>query len=51
MITNMGHETYSLLMRFHRLNSVVEEYLYSAMEDFTIDIMIDKGGPRARRCN
>ena len=31
----------------HRLNSNVEEYLYSAMEDFTIDIMIDKG-PSAR---
>jgi Holliday junction DNA helicase RuvB len=31
----------------HRLNSVVEEYLYSAMEDFSIDIMIDKG-PSAR---
>ena len=31
----------------HRLSPVVEEYLYSAMEDFTIDIMIDKG-PGAR---
>ena len=31
----------------HRLNSVVEEYLYSAMEDYVIDIMIDKG-PNAR---
>ena len=31
----------------HRLNSVVEEYLYSAMEDYKIDIMIDKG-PSAR---
>lgn len=31
----------------HRLSSVVEEYLYSAMEDFRIDIMIDKG-PSAR---
>ena len=31
----------------HRLSHVVEEYLYSAMEDFTIDIMIDKG-PGAR---
>ena len=33
--------------QIHRLNSNVEEYLYSAMEDFTIDIMIDKG-PSAR---
>ena len=31
----------------HRLSSIVEEYLYSAMEDFTIDIMLDKG-PSAR---
>ena len=31
----------------HRLSPVVEEYLYSAMEDFRIDIMIDKG-PGAR---
>ena len=31
----------------HRLSSVVEEYLYSAMEDYNIDIMIDKG-PNAR---
>jgi len=31
----------------HRLNNVVEEYLYSAMEDFNIDIVIDKG-PNAR---
>ncbi|MCF0165937.1 MAG: Holliday junction branch migration DNA helicase RuvB [Bacteroidales bacterium] len=31
----------------HRLSHVVEEYLYSAMEDYTIDIMIDKG-PGAR---
>jgi Holliday junction DNA helicase RuvB len=31
----------------HRLNTVVEEYLYSAMEDYRIDIMIDSG-PNAR---
>lgn len=31
----------------HRTNKVVEEYLYSAMEDFKIDIMVDKG-PAAR---
>lgn len=31
----------------HRLSPVVEEYLYSAMEDYTIDIMLDKG-PSAR---
>src|SRR5690606_16849600 len=31
----------------HRLNPVVEEYLYSAMEDFRIDILLDSG-PNAR---
>ena len=31
----------------HRLNKVIEEYLYSAMEDFKIDLMIDSG-PSAR---
>ena len=36
-----------LLTEIHRLSPVVEEYLYSAMEDFVIDIMIDKG-PGAR---
>ena len=34
-------------MRIHRLNSVVEEYMYSAMEDFQLEIMIDSG-PSAR---
>jgi len=47
MITNMGHRDVFFIDEIHRLNSVVEEYLYSAMEDFTIDIMIDKG-PSAR---
>lgn len=32
----------------HRLSPVVEEYLYSAMEDFVIDIMVDKGPDRPR---
>lgn len=36
----------------HRLSPVVEEYLYSAMEDFVIDIMVDKGpGARSVRIN
>lgn len=44
-----GLETGDVLFidEIHRLSHVVEEYLYSAMEDFTIDIMIDKG-PGAR---
>jgi len=36
-----------VLFEIHRLSPVVEEYLYSAMEDFRIDIVIDKG-PSAR---
>ena len=47
MITNLGHRDVFFIDEIHRLNSVVEEYLYSAMEDFYIDIMIDKG-PSAR---
>ena len=47
MITNMEHRDVFFIDEIHRLNSVVEEYLYSAMEDYTIDIMIDKG-PNAR---
>ena len=36
----------------HRLSAEVEEYLYSAMEDYVIDIMIDKGpGARSVRIN
>ena len=46
MITNLAHRDV-FIDEIHRLNSNVEEYLYSAMEDFTIDIMIDKG-PSAR---
>ena len=47
MITNLGHRDVFFIDEIHRLSSVVEEYLYSSMEDFTIDIMIDKG-PSAR---
>jgi Holliday junction DNA helicase RuvB len=47
MITNLAYRDVFFIDEIHRLNSVVEEYLYSAMEDFTIDIMIDKG-PSAR---
>jgi len=47
LLTNL--ETYDVLFidEIHRLNPIVEEYLYSAMEDFKIDIMIDSG-PNAR---
>ena len=47
MITNLEHRDVFFIDEIHRLNSIVEEYLYSAMEDFTIDIIIDKG-PSAR---
>lgn len=47
MITNLAHRDVFFIDEIHRLNAVVEEYLYSAMEDFSIDIMIDKG-PSAR---
>lgn len=47
MLTNLQHRDVFFIDEIHRLNSVVEEYLYSAMEDYTIDIMIDKG-PSAR---
>ena len=47
MLTNLEHRDVFFIDEIHRLNSVVEEYLYSAMEDFRIDIMIDKG-PGAR---
>ena len=47
VITNLGKRDVFFIDEIHRLSSVVEEYLYSAMEDFSIDIMIDKG-PSAR---
>lgn len=47
MLTNLSYRDVFFIDEIHRLNSVVEEYLYSAMEDYTIDIVIDKG-PNAR---
>ena len=47
MLTNLQKRDVFFIDEIHRLNSVVEEYLYSAMEDYKIDIMIDKG-PNAR---
>jgi len=47
MLTNLQHSDVFFIDEIHRLNNVVEEYLYSAMEDYNIDIMIDKG-PSAR---
>lgn len=47
ILTNLEEHDVLFIDEIHRLNTVVEEYLYSAMEDFIIDIMIDKG-PNAR---
>jgi len=47
LLTNLSEKEVLFIDEIHRINSVVEEYLYSAMEDFHIDIIIDKG-PSAR---
>ena len=47
VLTNLNDKSVLFIDEIHRLNSIVEEYLYSAMEDYVIDIMIDKG-PNAR---
>lgn len=47
ILTSLEQGDVLFIDEIHRLSSVVEEYLYSAMEDFRIDIMIDKG-PSAR---
>ena len=47
LLTNLKSKDVFFIDEIHRLNSVVEEYLYSAMEDYRIEIMIDKG-PGAR---
>lgn len=47
ILTNLEEGDILFIDEIHRLNSVVEEYLYSAMEDYVIDIVIDSG-PSAR---
>ncbi len=47
LLTNLEPQDVLFIDEIHRLSSVVEEYLYSAMEDFKIDIMLDSG-PNAR---
>ncbi|MBE6334921.1 MAG: Holliday junction branch migration DNA helicase RuvB [Odoribacter sp.] len=47
LLTNLEPNDVLFIDEIHRLSPIVEEYLYSAMEDFRIDIMIDKG-PAAR---
>lgn len=47
LLTNLESGDILFIDEIHRLSSIVEEYLYSAMEDFKIDIMIESG-PNAR---
>ena len=47
LLTNLEPHDVLFIDEIHRLNPVVEEYLYTAMEDFKIDIMLD-AGPNAR---
>ncbi|MFV0365753.1 MAG: Holliday junction branch migration DNA helicase RuvB [Mangrovibacterium sp.] len=47
LLTNLEQNDVLFIDEIHRLSPIVEEYLYSAMEDYKIDIMIDKG-PSAR---
>jgi Holliday junction DNA helicase RuvB len=47
LLTNLGERDVLFIDEIHRLSPIVEEYLYSAMEDYKIDIMIETG-PNAR---
>ena len=47
LLTNLEERDVLFIDEIHRLSSVIEEYLYSAMEDYKIDIMIESG-PNAR---
>ena len=47
MLTSFSRKDVFFIDEIHRINSVVEEYLYSAMEDYQIEILIDKG-PNAK---
>lgn len=52
LLTSLGENDVLFIDEIHRLSPVVEEYLYSAMEDFVIDIMVEKGpGARSVRLN
>ncbi len=47
LLTNLKHGDVLFIDEIHRLSTVAEEYLYPALEDFTLDLMIDSG-PSAR---
>ncbi|MDR1759450.1 MAG: Holliday junction branch migration DNA helicase RuvB [Fibrobacter sp.] len=50
LLTSLSENDILFIDEIHRLNRVVEEYLYPAMEDFRLDIMLDSG-PSARSVN
>lgn len=50
LLTNLQHGDILFIDEIHRLGRVIEEYLYPAMEDFRLDIMLDSG-PGARSVN
>ena len=47
ILTNVGHGDFLFIDEIHRLHPAIEEYLYPAMEDYQLDIIIDQG-PNAR---
>src|SRR6266850_2414104 len=47
LLTNLGPRGILFIDEVHRMSAVVEEYLYPALEDFTLDILLDRG-PSAR---
>jgi len=47
ILTNLAERDVFFVDEIHRINNTVEEYLYAAMEDYRIDIMLDKG-PNSR---
>ena len=47
LLTNLAERDVLFIDEIHRLNPVVEEYMYPAMEDFALDILLDRG-PSAR---
>ncbi|MCH9703397.1 MAG: Holliday junction branch migration DNA helicase RuvB, partial [Chlamydiae bacterium] len=49
ILTNLQKGDILFIDEIHRLSRTIEEYLYPAMEDFTLDLMIDSG-PSARSC-
>ena len=51
LLTNLEPHDVLFIDEIHRLSTVVEEYLYAAMEDYRIDIMIDSGTQRTEVSN